>query len=75
MKEIKFDSGENDLRAKIERLQRERDDAYAEVMEARAIVGLDPFSTHGQLLAELRRVFGHSTAAKISHDPEDAYDE
>lgn len=75
MKEIKFDSGENDLRAKIERLQRERDDAYAEVMEARAIVGLDPFSTHGQLLAELRRVFGHPTAAKIFHDPEDAYDE
>ena len=55
MKEIKL--GDDDLRAQIDRLKRERDDAYAEVMEARAIVGLDPFATHGQLLAELRRVF------------------
>lgn len=57
MKEIKFETDEiGDLRAQIERLKRERDDAYAEVMEARAIVGLDPFSTSGQLLARLREL-------------------
>jgi hypothetical protein len=58
VKEIKFETDEiGELRAQIERLKRERDDAYAEVMEARACCGLDPFSTHGQLVALLRRVF------------------
>lgn len=41
---------------RIEMLRRERDDAYSEVMEARAVLGLDPFSTHGQLLARLREL-------------------
>lgn len=41
---------------RITNLRSERDNAYAEVMEVRALLGLDPFSTHEQLIEKLRVV-------------------